>query len=117
EIYAILTSRSLAAISAHKDMHGGIIHPLPSASINRISGLIESLARPPCEGRAELAELRHMLNVQLDLLFPTAEALHILEFAELKADTLALTAAGHAFAEVDTEERKRIFKEHLLNFV
>ncbi|MGP0059557.1 MAG: nitrate/sulfonate/bicarbonate ABC transporter ATP-binding protein [Beijerinckiaceae bacterium] len=117
EIYATLTSRSLAAISAHKAMHGGIIHPLPSASINRISGLVEALARPPCEGKAELAKLRQMLNLQLDELFPTAEALHILEFAELKADTVALTAAGRAFAEADTEERKRIFKEHLLNFV
>ena len=117
EIYATLTSRSLAAISAHKDMGGGISHPLPRASINRISGLIERLAKPPCDGRAELVKLRHMLNLQIDELFPTAEALHILEFAELKADTLALTAAGHIFAETDMDGRKRLFREHLLRFV
>lgn len=117
EIYTTLTSRSLAAISAHKDKSSGMIHPLPRASINRISGLIESLARPPYDGRAELAKLRQMLNLQIDELFPTAEALHILEFAELKTDTLALTAAGRIFAAADTEARKRLFREHLLHFV
>jgi NitT/TauT family transport system ATP-binding protein len=50
-------------------------------------------------------------------LFPTAEALHILEFAELKDSALKLTAAGQVFAQSDSDERKRVFKEHLLQFV
>lgn len=53
----------------------------------------------------------------MDDLFPIAEALHILEFAELKDGALKLTAAGRVFAHGSTEERKRLFKEHLLRFV
>ncbi len=117
ELYAILVSRSLAEISAQKDKHGGIVRPLPRASVSRISGLIETLAKPPCDGNADLPKLAHALNLQLDELLAAAEALHILEFAELKEDRLKLTAAGRVFAEADTEERKRVFKEHLLNFV
>ena len=117
EIYEILTSRSLAAIKAHKESHGGIIHPLPRVFTNRMSGLIERLARPPCEAGADLATLSHILNMQLDDLLPAAEALHILEFAELMGDRLSLTAAGRSFADADIEERKRLFREHLLCFV
>jgi NitT/TauT family transport system ATP-binding protein len=43
--------------------------------------------------------------------------LHILEFAEVKDGTIKLTAAGRVFAHSDTEERKRLFREHLLRFV
>ena len=37
--------------------------------------------------------------------------------AELNDGALKLTAAGHAFAASDTDERKRLFNEHLLRFV
>jgi NitT/TauT family transport system ATP-binding protein len=43
--------------------------------------------------------------------------MHILEFAELKDKALKLTAAGRVFAEADTDERKRLFREHLRQFV
>ena len=46
----------------------------------------------------------------MDDLFPTAEALHILEFGELKDGTLKLTAAGRVFAGSGMEERKRLFE-------
>jgi NitT/TauT family transport system ATP-binding protein len=48
---------------------------------------------------------------------PIAEALQRLEFADLKDATITLTAAGKLFARADTEERKRLFREHLLHFV
>ena len=37
--------------------------------------------------------------------------------AELKDGSLKLTAAGRIFAHGSTDERKRLFKEHLLRFV
>ena len=55
--------------------------------------------------------------MEVDDLFPTAEALHILEFALLKDGALKLTAAGRVFAQGNTDERKRLFREHLLRFV
>jgi NitT/TauT family transport system ATP-binding protein len=46
-----------------------------------------------------------------------AEVLHILEFAELKEGSIKLTASGRIFAQAGSEDRKKLFKEHLLRFV
>ncbi len=82
-----------------------------------MSGLIEIIEAPPYGGRAELDTLASSLSLEINDLFPIAEALHILEFAELKDGALKLTAAGHVFERSNTEERKRLFREHLLRFV
>jgi len=90
---------------------------LPQASVNRMSGLIERLVAPPYDGEADLAALASSLVLEVDDLFPIAEALHMLEFAELRDGILKLTAAGRVFAHSDTEQRKLLFREHLLRFV
>jgi len=117
EIYATLTERSVDVLRTHKDVHGGIVQPLPRAAVNRLIGLIETLSNPPYEGSASLANLARALSFQVDDLLPLAEALHILEFAELNEGALKLTAAGHVFAGSATLERKLLFNEHLLRFV
>jgi NitT/TauT family transport system ATP-binding protein len=117
EIYALLATRTIESIGAMSQAHGGLAQPLPPASVNRISGLVEMLAAPPYGGEAELARVATSLSLEIDDLFPVAEALHILEFAELKDRTLKLTAAGRVFARSSVDERKRLFREHLLRFV
>jgi len=117
EIYSVLTARTVASIGALKQLHGGLAQPLPQASVNRMSGLIEKLAAPPYGGEAEFGELASSLTLEIDDLFPIAEGLHMLEFAELKDGHLKLTAAGRAFEHGNTEQRKLLFKEHLLRFV
>ena len=117
EIYSILTARATTSIGAQAQLHGGLAQPLPRASANQISGLIERLAAPPCDGHADLPSVARALTLEVDDLFPVAEALHILEFAELKEKALKITAAGRVFAQSGTEDRKRVFAEHLLRFV
>ena len=117
EFYSILTSRATESLGALKQLHGGLVQPLPPVSSNRIGGFIEALASPPYGGSAELAKIAGALALDIRDLFLIAEALHILEFAELKDGAIKLTAAGRIFAQVGTEERKRLFKEHLLRFV
>jgi NitT/TauT family transport system ATP-binding protein len=116
-VYAVLTARTVASIGAFKKTHEGRVQPLPRAAVNRMSGLIAILAAPPYDGRAELDTLASTLALKVDELFPIAEGLHILEFAELKDGALKLTAAGHVFARSDTDGRKKLFREHLLRFV
>jgi NitT/TauT family transport system ATP-binding protein len=116
-VYSVLTARTIASIGAFKQTHGGLVQPLPRASVNRMNGLISILAAPPYNGQADLDALAGSLTLTVNDLFPIAEGLHILEFAELKDGALKLTAAGHVFAASDTEERKRLFREHLLRFV
>ncbi len=116
EIYSILTSRALASIKAQGQLQGGVAQALPRASVNQISGLLETLASAHA-GNAELGELAGALTFEVDDLFPIAEALHILEFGELSGGSVKLTAAGRAFVGSGTEERKRLFHEHLRKFV
>jgi NitT/TauT family transport system ATP-binding protein len=117
QIYAILTSRITESIGAQSRIHGGMAQPLPEVSTNRMGGFVETLASPPYGGQAELAEIAAPLALEINDLFPIAAALHLLEFAELKDGAIRLTAAGRVFAESGTEERKRLFREHLLRFV
>jgi len=117
EIYSTLTLRSLESIRAHGQPPGGLALPLPRASVNQIAGLLETLSAPPYTGHAELSALARTLVLEVDDLFPIAEALHILGFAELTGGALKLTAAGRVFAQSDTEARKRLLREHLLRFV
>jgi len=108
EIYAILTSRSEESIAAQA---------LPAVSINRLVGLIEALASSTYNGHAKLAHIASALSLEINDFFPTAEGIHILKFAELKDGAIKLTVAGKLFAQSGVEERKRLFKEHLLRFV
>jgi len=116
-VYSVLTARTIASIGAFKQAHGGLAQPLPRASVNRMNGLIAILAAPPYNGRAELDTLASALALKVDDLFPIAEGLHILEFAELQGGALKLTAAGKVSVHSDTDGRKRLFKEHVLRFV
>jgi NitT/TauT family transport system ATP-binding protein len=93
------------------------MRPLPPLGINRIIGFIEALASPAYQGQAELATIAHSPSLSVRDVLAAAEVLHILEFAELKEGSIKLTAAGRIFAQSGTEERKRLFREHLLCFV
>jgi NitT/TauT family transport system ATP-binding protein len=117
EFYSILTSRMTESIGAQSQIHGGLVQPLPPVSISRLAGFIEVLASSPYQGRAELARIADALALDIRDLFLIAEALHLLEFAEPKDGAIRLTAAGRVFAQSGTEERKRLFREHLIRFV
>ena len=117
EIYSILTSRMTESIGRQGRIHGGLVQILPPVSPSRIGGFTETLAAPQYEGHAALADIARPLVLEINDLFPIAEALHILEFAELKDGTIKLTAAGRVFAQSSTNERKRLFREHLIRFV
>lgn len=117
EIYSILTSRLAQSIDARRQANDGRVQLLPEIPINRMIGLVEVLDATPYEGHAELAKIATRLALTTDELFPIGVALHILEFAELKDGAISLTAAGRTFAHINTEERKQLFREHLVRFV
>jgi NitT/TauT family transport system ATP-binding protein len=116
EIYSILTSRMTESIGTQARIHGGLAQILTQVSVNLIGGFVETLASPAYGGHAELADIARPLALEINDLFPIA-ALHILEFAELGERSIKLTAAGRVFAQSGTEERKRLFREHLMRFV
>jgi NitT/TauT family transport system ATP-binding protein len=117
EIYAALTARTVSAGVDESQVRAHPAQALPRASVAQIHGLIQNLAAPPYAGHAALATLAWALTLQVDDLLPIAEALQLLEFAELKDGALKLTAAGRVFAQSHETERKKLFAEHLLEFV
>jgi NitT/TauT family transport system ATP-binding protein len=87
---------------------------LPPVSTNVIAGLIETVAAPPYNGKADLPEIARTLQLEIDDLFPVAEVLHYLGFAEIKEGDILLSAAARNFADLDTQTRKEVFARHLL---
>ena len=92
----------------------GIDTVLPRVSSNLLAGLIETVAAQPFAGKADLPEIASELQLEIDDLFPVAESLQMLRFAEVEGGDLRLTADGLAFADAASDERKRLFARHLL---
>jgi NitT/TauT family transport system ATP-binding protein len=88
--------------------------PLPDVSTNEMAGLIENVALPPYNGKADLPVISQELQMGDEELFPIIEAVHHLGFADLTAGDILLTPVARAFAEGDTEARKKIFAQQLL---
>jgi NitT/TauT family transport system ATP-binding protein len=95
----------------------GIDTVLPRVSSNLLSGLMETVAAPPFAGKADLPEIASELQLEIDELFPVAETLQMLRFAEVEGGDLKLTPDGMAFAVAALDERKRMFARHLLAHV
>jgi NitT/TauT family transport system ATP-binding protein len=118
-IYVEMTARPKGAASGRQERFPGlgIGSILPQVSSNLLSGLMEAVAAPPYNGKADLPEIAHNLQMEIDELFPVAETLQLLRFAEVEGGDLKLTDDGLAFAHAGTDERKRIFLRHLLAYV
>ncbi len=95
----------------------GIGSVLPQVSTNLLAGLIEAVAAAPFNGIADLPKIASDLQMEIDELFPVAETLQMLRFAEVEGGDLRLAEDGLAFAHADVDERKRIFLRHLLSYV
>jgi NitT/TauT family transport system ATP-binding protein len=120
DIYAAMTAQiPTAGRPARSGLFPGIgiQMVLPRVSTNLLSGLMETLAAAPYHGRADLPHLAHALRMEVDDLFPIAETLQLLRFAELAEGDITLTEAGRRFAGADLDIRKRLFAEHLLAHV
>lgn len=113
-VYAILTARPAAAARAAAPP---IALPLRDVSINAMAGLLETVAGAPYRGRGDLPVIAHSLQLELNDLFPVADGLQRLGLAEVEQGDITLTAAGLAYADADTQQRKAIFRAHALRNV
>ncbi|MFZ0559199.1 MAG: AAA-associated domain-containing protein, partial [Methylovirgula sp.] len=115
EIYALMTRRKEPVAPGREGAFSGlgIGAPLPEVSMETLAGLMEWVAGPPYKGRADLPALAEPYQMAIDDLFPVAETLQLLRFAEIEEGDIKLTPAGLRFAEADVDARKRLFGEHL----
>jgi NitT/TauT family transport system ATP-binding protein len=117
-IYARMTQREEPKAPIPGDAPSiGVGTVLNHISSNELSGLIETLAGQPYNGHADLPVLAGQLQLEADELFHYGEALQLLKFAQLREGDLVLTDAGMRFANLETDDRKKLFAEHLVNNV
>ncbi len=95
----------------------GIGTVLTHVSSNVLTGLLEAVNEPPYNGKADLPVIAEEQHLEVDELFPAAEALQLLRFAEVEGGDMKLTEAGLQFAHGETDDRKKLFARHLITYV
>jgi NitT/TauT family transport system ATP-binding protein len=90
---------------------------LRRVSTNRMAGLLETLAAPPYNGKADLPDIAATLQMEIDDLFPVVETLQLLRFADTAEGDIKLTEKGRKFVDADVDTRKRLFGDHLLAYI
>ncbi|MGA8616764.1 MAG: nitrate/sulfonate/bicarbonate ABC transporter ATP-binding protein [Xanthobacteraceae bacterium] len=116
KIYVAMTARKQTLTQAGSRV-ATIDTMLPRVSANLLSGLIETLAVAPFNGKADLPVLADELHLELDELFPVSESLQMLHFAEIEGGDIKLTDVGKQFAEFGMDDRKKLFQRQLLAYV
>jgi len=115
-IYALMTQRPEPKPAAREAAAAamGLGLALPLVSTNSLAGMLEEIAAPPYNGRADLPHLADSLQLEIDDLFPLAETLQLLRLAELEEGDLKLTALGQRFVDMDVDQRKKVFGDQVL---
>jgi NitT/TauT family transport system ATP-binding protein len=119
-IYVEMTARPRTGVAAPRSerFQGlGIGTALPRVSSNLLSGLMEAVAAAPFNGKADLPEIASKLQMEIDDLFPVAETLQMMRFAEVEGGDLRLLEPAMAFANANLDQRKKIFAEQTLSYV
>lgn len=113
EIYATMTRQPTGKPGQGIFLGTGISMLLPQVSPNLLAGLVEAVAAEPHHGHADLPALAGALQMEVDDLFPVAEVLQLLRFAEVAEGDIRLTEAGRRFVDLDPDGRKRLFAHHV----
>ena len=110
----------LATPDAGEQLHRKYIdrfHRLPNVAVAEISGLLELIAGPEYEKKADISEFAEEIHLDVDDLFQLLEVTNILSLAHVHEGDIVLTTEGKRFAEADILSRKKIFKQQLLLYV
>ncbi|MES2263223.1 MAG: nitrate/sulfonate/bicarbonate ABC transporter ATP-binding protein [Pseudomonadota bacterium] len=114
EVYGLMTMRAApqpasgTAPAAHPD------YRLPDTDISRIEAVLELVAEAPFGGRADLPQLAEEAELPDEELFPTYEALAMLDLALVEKGDITLTALGLRYAQAEQALRQEIFGRQLL---
>jgi NitT/TauT family transport system ATP-binding protein len=117
KIYVAMTRRGPGAMQTGSERQVTINTVLPRVSANLFSGLAETLAAAPYNGKADLPVLADELHMEGDELFPVAEAMQMFHFAEVGDGDIKLTDTGKQFVELGMDDRKKLFQRELLTYI
>jgi NitT/TauT family transport system ATP-binding protein len=117
EVYGLMTMRKAPAVPvagaapAHPD------YRLPDTDVSRIEAVLDLVAQPPFDGRADLPQLAEEAELPDEELFPTYEALAMLGLAHVERGDIMLTPLGMRYVGADQAQRQEIFGRQLLGSV
>ena len=90
---------------------------LPEADVSRMDGLLELLAEPPFNGRADLPQLVDESGLSDATLLPVAHAVALLGLAQLESGDLQLSPLGQRYVAAHHGLRQQLFGQQLLAHV
>jgi len=116
KIYALMTQRPDPTKPAAREAGTavGLGLALPRVSTNSLAGMLEEIAAPPYDGKADLPHLADSLQLEIDELFPLGETLQLLRLAEFEEGDIKLTALGQRFVDMDVDQRKKVMGDEVL---
>ncbi len=114
KIYALMTQRPEKPTAAREPAAAGLAMSLPNVSTNSLAGMLEEIAAPPYNGKADLPHLADSLALEIDDLFPLGETLQLLRLAEFEEGDIKLTPLGQRFVDMDVDQRKKVVGEQTL---
>jgi NitT/TauT family transport system ATP-binding protein len=112
EVYGLMTTTRKAApagVAVPQTDYG-----LPETDVSRIESVLELIAQPPFDGRADLPHLAEEAELPDEELFPAFEALTLLELAQVESGDIMLTPLGLRYARADQAERQELFGRQVL---
>ena len=116
DIYARMTARTTRPAQGLFPGTGISMH-LPRVSPNLMAGLMEQVAAEPHHGKADMPALAGPLHMEIDDLFPVAETLQLLRFAEMAEGDIKLTDAGPRVVDLAPVARKKLFAQQVMAYV
>ncbi len=123
EVYALMTAGAARQASAPGEEAAAGPAPatltdrLPAADVARMDGLLELLAEPPFDGRADLPRLAEETSLTDAELLPVAHAVAQLGLAALAGGDLQITPLGRRYVDGAHGLRQDIFGQQLLAHV
>jgi len=115
EIYAVMTAgRVRTGRAAEEPERLRVDERLPDADISRMEGLLERLLEAPFKGRADLPQLGADTELTDEELLPVAQALALLDFAQLDRGDLTITPLGERYVAADHSQRQALFGQQLV---
>jgi NitT/TauT family transport system ATP-binding protein len=116
KIYALMTQRPDPTKPAMREAATavGLGLALPRVSTNSLAGMLEEIAAPPYNGKADLPHLADSLQLEIDELFPLGETLQLLRLAEFEEGDIKLTTLGQRFVDMDVDQRKKVLGDQVL---
>ena len=88
---------------------------LPRVSTNSLAGMLEEIAAPPYNGKADLPHLANSLQLEIDESVPARrDPAIVAPVAEFEDADIKLTALGQRFVDMDVDQRKKVFGDQVL---